>query len=125
MRGLLAAMLFLSWSTPAAADQKMLFWKDVQRVFEGTTFTSIAANGAKGTITFGLDGHVTFTGAADNPRKSDIGSYRFSETGYCSRWTSTNKTVCFTVSLVKDLVYQLWTVNGAKVDRLILEQRAQ
>jgi len=132
MRGamvLLASMVVLGAAVAEQALPKMLSSRVLAKLLPGNGFMAKARNGLLGILAFDPNGRVTFQGVSNEQNKSppdDQGVYRISETGYCSKWKSTNHTNCWTVSVIPSQGqrrrYQVWTVYGERADTLILLQ---
>lgn len=122
MKRHLVALLLLA--TPAMADEvlpHMISTRGVAQLLIGKAFRATARNGLVGIVIFGRNGHAAFKGqtnAKGRTSSDDIGVYRITETGYCSKWRSTGVTKCWMISpIVASHDYQVWTVYGQKADR--------
>lgn len=105
-------------SDPGDGYPKMLKPSAVAKIIKGRNFEAIEPDGDEGILSFGDDMRMKF----DGPNRHEIGSYRISETGYCSKWVG-KTTKCFTVSQRGKDKYQLWGVNGGLGDELTLTDK--
>jgi hypothetical protein len=107
--GIVAAMAFVGALGAGTASAQQLSQADVEAALKGNTFNT-KDFGETGTITWGADGTISIK----LQTKSDTGTYRFAEGGYCSTWTvlRTNEK-CFTLKKAGDGKFDIINPDGS------------
>jgi hypothetical protein len=99
---LLAACAPLEPGTPVGVDE-------IQRELVGKTWQVKVPNGAPATEQFHKDGRVVINGGLN-----DVGTWRFSEDGYCTAWQRIRHgdERCFTVDRTPSGHYRVYKPTG-------------
>lgn len=121
MRRISTTIAVLVLTACAAAAQTLMPQAEVGVEFDGNTYDVVAQSGFTGVMTFNPDMTLAFTG---EDGRSDTGTYRLGEGGYCSTWKAfrNGEEQCFTVEKLGDGRYQLYTLDGGKDDLFTLKQ---
>lgn len=108
----IAAACCFAFLTPAMAQE--LSGAEVEALLKGKTFNTEDFGGT-GTIAWGDDGAITVdVTKPDGSKVSDVGTYRFDDSGYCSTWsTLRTEEKCFKLQKTSDTTYEILNLDGS------------